>query len=209
VLKESSACTRVWIDETYIEYAGREHSLESFAAQNENVVVCKSMSKVYALSGMRVAYLCASPHQLERLRVLTPPWSVSLPAQIAATRALQADDYYSMRYRQTHEFREELVNGLRRLGIAEIVPGIANFVMFHLPSKTVTTTHIVMECRKRGLFLRDVSGMGSTPGEYAIRIAVKDGEINQRMLKILEDVFAQLGGKRDPQQPRQMEDIVA
>jgi histidinol-phosphate/aromatic aminotransferase/cobyric acid decarboxylase-like protein/predicted GNAT family N-acyltransferase len=191
VLRESSECKRVWIDETYIEYAGREHSLESFAVQSENVIVCKSMSKVYALSGMRVAYLCASPHQLEHLRALTPPWSVSLPSQIAAIHALQADDYYRMRYRQTHKLREELVNGLGRLGIAEIVPGIAIFVMFHLPSGCKTAACIVRECREQGLFLRDVSGMGSTMGEHAIRMAVKNGETNQRMLKILEDVFTQ------------------
>ena len=51
--------TRVWVDETYIEYAGADQSLEMFAARSENVIVCKSMSKVYALSGARVAYLCA------------------------------------------------------------------------------------------------------------------------------------------------------
>lgn len=187
VLHASSACKRVWIDETYIEYAGREHSLESFAAQSEHVIVCKSMSKTYALSGMRVAYLCASPHQLEPLRVLTPPWSVSLPAQIAATHALQADDYYNMRYRQTHELREELVNGLKHIGMVEIVPGTANFIMFHLPSGSRTAACIVRDCRKSGLFLRDVSGMGSTVGAYAIRMAVKDAETNQRMLQILDE----------------------
>ena len=47
------------------------------------------MSKSYALSGARVAYLCAGPHQLESLRLLSPPWAVSLPAQIAAVKALE------------------------------------------------------------------------------------------------------------------------
>src|ERR1041385_912788 len=65
--------TRVWVDETYIEYAGQNESVEQFAARSENIVVCKSMSKVYALSGARVAYLCAGAHQLEQLRALTPP----------------------------------------------------------------------------------------------------------------------------------------
>lgn len=192
VLRESAACCkRVWIDETYVEYAGREQSLEAFAVQSENTIVCKSMSKVYALSGMRVAYLCAPPHQLEPLRVLTPPWSVALPAQIAATHALRADDYYSMRYQQTHKLRAELVNGLHRLGIAEIVPGIANFVMFHLPAGGKTAACVVKECREHGLFLRDASGMGSAMGDHAIRMAVKDGDTNQRMLRILKEVLNQ------------------
>jgi len=60
-LKKVSPATRVWVDETYIEYAGSGESLEQFAARSENVIVCKSMSKVYALSGARVAYLGAGP----------------------------------------------------------------------------------------------------------------------------------------------------
>src|SRR6266567_4724142 len=101
VLSRAPARTRVWVDETYVDYAGAGQSLEPFAANSENVIVCKSMSKVYALSGARVAYLCAGPHQLEELRAITPPWVVSLPAQVAAVRALQDQDYYAARYAET------------------------------------------------------------------------------------------------------------
>jgi histidinol-phosphate/aromatic aminotransferase/cobyric acid decarboxylase-like protein len=186
VLSQAAAsCTRIWIDETYVEYAGPEQSLERFAARSEHSIVCKSMSKVYALSGMRVGYLCASPHQLESLRTLTPPWSVGLAGQIAATHALREVDFYRMRYEQTHELRAELADGLRRLGIDEIVPGCANFIMFHLPTTGQTAVGLVQACRERGLFLRDASAMGTKLGEYAIRMAVKDGPTNQRMLAIL------------------------
>ena len=85
--------TLVWIDETYIEYAGANESLEQLACTRENVIVCKSMSKVYALSGVRAAYLCCSPQLIETLKSLTPPWAVSLPAQAAAILALK-DKYY-------------------------------------------------------------------------------------------------------------------
>ena len=186
VLKESSECRRVWIDETYVDYIGLEHSLEKFAAISDNVLVCKSLSKVYALSGLRAAYLCASPHQLEELRVLTPPWSVSLPAQIAAAYALKSDDYYNMRFRETHKLRAGLIGGLQELGITEIIPGCANFVMFHLPVECVSSEYIVKTCRTHGLYLRDVSGMGSAIGNKAIRVAVKDASTNQRILEILE-----------------------
>jgi len=191
VLRESSTCKRVWIDETYIEYAGSEHSLESLASQSENVIVCKSMSKVYGLSGLRAAYLCASPHQLEELKVITPPWSVSLPAQIAATYALHANDYYAMRYWETKDLREKLVQGLSAMGITEIIPGIANFVMFHLPETMDTAESIVKTCRDRGLFLRNVAGMGSEVGRRAMRIAVKDEETNNRMLEIFRNTINQ------------------
>src|SRR5207253_9009683 len=126
VLHRAPARTRIWLDETYVEYVGAgrrsatdgggDESTERFAARSENVIICKSMSKVYALSGARVAYLCAGAHQLEDLRAITPPWVVSLPAQVAAVRALEAPDYYAARYAETANLREQLAAGLALLG---------------------------------------------------------------------------------------------
>lgn len=188
VLKDAP-CKRVWIDETYIEYAGREQSLENFAVKSNNIIICKSMSKVYALSGIRVAYLCSSAHQLESLRLLTPPWSVSLPGQIAATYAIQAHDYYQQRYDETHDLREELLQGLRQLGIERIILGTANFLLFFLPSDGINSANFIKACRELNLYLRDVSNMGGNLGEHAIRIAVKDRTTNHRMLSIMADVL--------------------
>src|SRR5262249_54560401 len=83
-LRNIPSNTRVWIDETYIEYAGLNESLEQFAVTSPNVVVCKSMSKVCALSGARAAYLCGPMDVMADLRAITPPWAVSLLAQVAA-----------------------------------------------------------------------------------------------------------------------------
>ena len=105
--------TRFWIDETYIEYCGASHSLEKFAAASHNAFVCKSMSKVYALSGLRVAYLVGPAEGIASLSCLLPPWAVSLPAQVAAVAALKEDEYYTKQYRVTAELREHLVVELK------------------------------------------------------------------------------------------------
>jgi histidinol-phosphate/aromatic aminotransferase/cobyric acid decarboxylase-like protein len=184
VLRQAAVRTRIWLDETYIEYAASGESLERFAARSENVIVCKSMSKVYGLSGARVAYLCASPHQLEELRSITPPWVVGLPAQVAAVCALQDPGYYAARYAETAQLREELVRELRWLGW-EVVPGVANFVLGHLPESGPDAAQLIRRCRERGLFLRAAEGMGSQLGTRAVRIAVKDAATNRRMIEII------------------------
>lgn len=178
--------TRVWIDETYIEYAGRSQSLEQFASRSRNVVVCKSMSKVYALSGMRVAYLCGGPHQLESLRPLTPPWVVGLPAQVAAVEALQHEDYYIERNRETHLLRQCLSDSLQTFGW-QPMPGIANFLLCRIPIGGPDADEWICRCRKHGLYLRNPFP-GKSGGSRHIRIAVKDVKTNQRMLQILGSV---------------------
>jgi len=184
VLHAAPLHTRVWVDETYVEYAGENRSLEKFAAASENVIVGKSMSKVYALSGARVAYLCAGPHQLEALRAITPPWVVGLPAQVAAVQALQASAYYAACYHETAVLREDLATGLQALGW-RVLPGIANFLLCLLPDAGPDAATVVARCRIEGLFLRDAVRMGARLGPRAIRIAVKDAVTNRQMLAII------------------------
>jgi histidinol-phosphate/aromatic aminotransferase/cobyric acid decarboxylase-like protein len=172
-----------------VEYAGLNESLETFAARSENVIVCKSMSKAFALSGARVAYLCASPHQLESLRSLSPPWAVSLPAQVAAIHALQEPDYYAAKYRETHELRGQLMEGLRGLKW-ETVPSVTNFLLCHLPADGPEAATVIARSRQRGLFLRDTLNMGSRLGARTLRVAVKDAATNRRILDILTEVLA-------------------
>ena len=144
------------------------------------------MSKVYALSGLRAGYLCAPPHIVDELRPLTPPWAVSLPAQVAAVAALQDPGYYSERYLQTQALRSQLVDGLVGLGKTEVVPGVANFVLCHLDPDGPDASTVLDRCREYDLYLRDVSTMSSRLGPHAFRIAVKDSDTNQRMVKILD-----------------------
>lgn len=185
LLADAPKATRFWVDETYVEFAGPNQSLEQIAAWSSNLVVCKSMSKVYALSGARSAYLCGPAHMIDQLRPLSPPWSVSLPAQIAACEALKARAYYSERWDETHKLRLELALGLQKLGW-EVHPGCANFLLCQLPTHQPEAKALVQACRKRNLFVRDVANMGKCFDSHTIRIAVKDARSNSSMLEILK-----------------------
>ncbi|HHY85020.1 MAG TPA: aminotransferase class I/II-fold pyridoxal phosphate-dependent enzyme [Verrucomicrobia bacterium] len=193
ILSNAPGRTRFWIDETYVEYAGAVESLERFAAASRNVVVCKSMSKVYALSGLRVAYLCGPTPWMAELRSHTPPWAIGLPAQMAAVAALRDPGYYAARYRETHRLRERLRAALTRLGWY-VVPGSANFLLCHLPESGPSAAALVDRCRAAGLYLRDAGGMGRNLGTHALRIAVKDSETNARMLGILASAWQTASG---------------
>src|SRR5262249_1686705 len=162
-----------------------DESLEPFAAASSNVIVCKSMSKAYALSGVRAAYLCGPAAMIRELQTVCPPWSVSLPGQIAACEALKAVDYYRQRWRETRVLRTELTAGLRGLGW-KVVPGCANFLLCLLPASGPTAGAVVDAARKRGLFVRDVANMGTTLGDRTLRVAVKDHDTNDAIIRLLE-----------------------
>ena len=106
-----------------------------------------------------------------------------------ATYALKAVHYYDECYRQTHDLRAQLTEGLRKLGITEIIPSVTNFILFYLPHDYVKGVSFIKKCREQGLYIRDASSMGQSMEQGAIRIAVKDSTCNQRSLEILARVI--------------------
>jgi len=180
---------RFWIDETYIDFLDPLQSLELLAVDSPNVVICKSMSKAFALSGARCAYLCGNEALLDQIRRISPPWAVSLPAQIAACEALRNISYYQDRWIETDKLRSELSIRLSMLGW-EIIPGSANFLLCHIPACQPTASSLISACRKYNLFLRDVANMGQCFDDRTLRIAVKDRRTNQSMLSIIKKVLA-------------------
>ncbi len=185
ILRSAPLGTRIWIDEAYVDYVGEGESLEQFAASRTNVVVCKSLSKVYALSGLRAAYLCTNPLDAGELRQLTPPWAVSLPAQIAGVRALQSAVYYGGCYRETHRLREEFAAELRRNLDVPIFSGAINSVLLDLPAG-ISAEEVAVNCRENGLYVRTFASQGPAASRW-VRVAVKDAATNQRMVGILRE----------------------
>ncbi len=108
VVKSINKDILIIIDETYIEYIGTEFSLEKEVALHKNLVIIKSTSKAYALSGLRAAYMVADKSIITKIITFIPPRAVSLPAQIAAIEALRDSTYYQKKYEETHSLRKNM-----------------------------------------------------------------------------------------------------
>lgn len=188
-LEEASALiprhTLIWIDEAYIDYAGREQSIGDFAATQPNMIVCKSLSKVMALSGLRAAYLVTNARLANRLKLITPPWSLSLPAQLLLIEALKDLEYYRERYAETSELRGILSRNLFELGLTPRA-SVANFLLVDYPAKLPSASELLEQCAEKGLLLRNVQSMGQMTSSHSFRIAVKSESTNLRAVDILK-----------------------
>jgi len=192
ILARAPKRTLIWVDETYVDFAEPQESLESFAARSENVVIGKSMSKAYALSGLRVGYLCGPSRLAKEAWAVTPPWNISRPAQVAAIAALGDPGYYAERYRETAGLRQDLEARLALLPGVRPRRGVANFVLCEFEGIDAPT--VVELARRRGLFLRDFPTDPALRWR-AIRIAVGDGRTNDRVIGILEKVLEEHGDR--------------
>lgn len=182
-------CKMIWVDETYIDYIPDAHSLEPLVATTPSLIVCKSMSKCYALSGLRVAYTVSQ--KITELRRFIPPWAVSLPGQLAAIAALKNPTYYNQQYTIIHEQRMRLSQELQQQNFS-VLPGVANFILTFLPENTHHTSSSFIEaCKEKGVFIRDAQNMGVSLGNNSVRFAIRSSEENERILECVKQVLAQ------------------
>jgi histidinol-phosphate/aromatic aminotransferase/cobyric acid decarboxylase-like protein len=178
--------TRFWIDRTYALYDGPDRSIERFAATRSNVVVGASMSKAYALSGLRLGYLCGSADLMADVRRTMPPWGISRPAIAAGLAAIADPEYYARRYRETAVLRAELRDGLAAIPGVRPRDGAANFLLVELDEPLDAAT-VGQRCAARGLYLRAFPA--DIPLRWrALRIAVRDRPTQQRMTQIISEV---------------------
>ena len=74
------------------------------------------------------------------------------------------------------------------MSLLDVLPGIANFLLCHLPEGGPDADTVVRLARAEGVFLRDAVRMGARLGPRAVRIAVKDAAANARLLAVLRTI---------------------
>ena len=181
ILKSIPPNTLFIIDETYIEYVDKSFSLEKNVLDFENLVIIKSMSKVYALSGARVAYIVASQSIIDELGSFVPPWAVSLVGQMAGVEALKDEKYYREKYQETHRLREEMVDQLAKNKLIKIYPSVANFFLIELLDERLSAEEIAATLQKQNIYIRNTESMSSQFSNKFLRTAVKNREANERV----------------------------
>jgi histidinol-phosphate/aromatic aminotransferase/cobyric acid decarboxylase-like protein len=189
LLNELSPETLLFIDETYIDYVTPPASVETWVSRYENLIVLKSMSKFYALSGARVAYLAASRVVIEHLRAFSPPWAVSLLGQVAAVEALKDEKYYREKVHETHRLRQKLSQTLNTIAGLKVYDSVANFILMELTHSGKSAAQVYREMREQGVHIRNCDSQSLQFRGQFIRTAVKDADSNQKIAQALERVL--------------------
>lgn len=188
LLCEQSPDTLFVVDETYIEYVRAAQSIEKHAVRLKNLIVIKSMSKVYALSGARVGYMVSSAERMTLLQPFFPPWSVSLIGQIAGVEALQDPEYYAQCYNTTHTERENMRTKLQTIPNIAVYNGVANFLLVELLGN-VRASALVQQLQQQNVFIRNCDSTSVQFTDNFVRIAVKSAEENDRIVQAMRDAL--------------------
>ena len=116
----------VVIDQAYIEFGGTD--LCGLVRERGDVVVIRTLSKAFALAGIRVGYLIAPPALARKLEAIRPPGSISSLSNALALRALENLDAMRADVADTVAERERLAESLTAAGW-RVHPSCCNFLL--------------------------------------------------------------------------------
>lgn len=174
----------VVVDEAFIDFV-EEASLKKDLVQFPRLLLLRSLTKCFALPGLRVGYALGSPALLARLARSLGPWSVNALAEAAGIAAL-ADREYQERFRLViPRWREELRSGLQKFSALRVFPGAANYLLVRLMESDLTAPALKARLLAERIAIRDCSSFRGL-GPAFIRLAVRRPEEHQVLLGALE-----------------------
>lgn len=165
-------------DECFMDFVNNSESYSLRQFLNENCIILKAFTKLYAMPGIRLGYaVCGSSHIAERIQESGQFWSVSSLAQAAGIAALDETDYVDETVRYISEERRFLAAEIAKIGV-KVYSGTANFLLFK------SRAGLAEELLSQGILIRDCENFsGLTEGFY--RVAVRTHEENIRLITAL------------------------
>jgi threonine-phosphate decarboxylase len=172
---ERMSCYLV-VDEAFIDFTP-EYSVLDQVANNSYLIVLRSLTKFYALSGLRIGYGVFPKALAASVKNYKEPWTINSLAQKAGIAAVSDKAYQQKTMTVIYEEKRFLERGLKNIGI-EYFPSAANYYLL----RAKNAREIVITLRRKGILLRDCSNFSGLDGSY-LRIAVRSREENKRLLK--------------------------
>lgn len=203
------------VDEAYLPFFPDEdeRTLVPAAALRDNLIVLRSMTKIYAFPGLRIGYAVGSADTMAHLRRCQQPWTVTTAAEVAAVAALDDDEYLGTTLDLIATEAARLTELLWQMpGVQPLWPGperpqaappLANFVVASLVDTRWNSVQVQEALARRGLFVRECSNyrgleIGSRvtgPDQERLtrghlRFCVRKPKDNDMLIATLADILA-------------------
>uniref|UniRef100_UPI003AA87A07 cobyric acid synthase n=1 Tax=Candidatus Electronema sp. TJ TaxID=3401573 RepID=UPI003AA87A07 len=166
-------------------FAGFVEGYESVACCRENIITLCSLTKIYAVPGLRLGFLAAAEQHCETVRSQIAPWAVNTLAQAAGAFALGEEDYIRQSRESVRRCREQLCRDIAaELPQIRVTEGAANFLLLRLQERITAAKlaeRLLLDFKIAIRVCTDYEGLDS---QY-FRIAVRSEEENSRLVEAL------------------------
>ncbi len=177
------------VDQAFLDFALPEASTAvSLAANSQRVLVLGSLTKFFALPGLRLGYAVAHPALARKMEKMLPPWRVNSLAIAAGVASLKDERFIQQTRSWLPLSRGQLADALQKIAGLNVFDSAANFILVNSCLSGRTADQIQEQLAPQGLLIRncrDFEGLD----EYYFRVAVRGMEENLRLAGALAEAL--------------------
>ncbi|MFA7232463.1 MAG: cobyric acid synthase, partial [Victivallaceae bacterium] len=180
------------IDEAFADFLDDEFSL--LPEVPENVIVLHSLTKFFAVPGLRIGLCFASEKNTAAIRAQIPDWSVNSLAQAVGVKLLRDSAGYIENTIETiSRLRAKLIFQLLSIDGLKVFPGMANYLLIKRmrPDRNFYFTLL----KEHHIAVRDCSNFKGLDESY-FRVGVKTEAENDFLVAALKST---LGAEKKPE----------
>ncbi|WP_462409700.1 threonine-phosphate decarboxylase CobD [Neobacillus sp. Marseille-QA0830] len=178
---EKQACT-VILDEAFYDFLEDYESFISYINRFSNLIVIRSMTKMFAIPGIRLGYLAASPAVIAGLGRMQPHWSINSIALEAGVLCLNDEPFISRTKQLIGQERERLFEFFQSFGF-QTSDSKVNFYLLR-DSYFEDQLELFTFLLQKGIVPRHTYNFPGLEGRW-LRFAIKGKEENTRLMEVL------------------------
>src|SRR5262249_36753581 len=127
------------LDEAFMDFVenGEAITLIEEAQRQKNLIVLRSLTRFFALPGLRIGYMVANSELIQRIRPSQAPWSVNALAQLAGRAAMKDRVYIRRSQEYIWKERQRLYQALKKINGLHPYRPTANFLFCQLTSDKI------------------------------------------------------------------------
>lgn len=171
------------IDEAFYDFCNESIKLSNFIHDYPNLIILRSLTKMYGIPGLRLGYIIANEQIIKQLGQYQPPWSVNGVAQVIGEIALNNREFVAMTKSNVESARTRLLKQLQQLGYY-VTPSKVNFFLLREKERRNDTSNLIDFLLNNGIVPRHTFNFIGLDGNY-IRLCIKTDEENAKLVEVL------------------------
>lgn len=172
------------VDEAFIEFTSSFSSIIRLVHNYDNLIVLRSMTKVYSIPGLRLGYLLAQPKVIDLLRSCKMPWAVNVMALEAGHFIFDHVEEISIPLQQLHLDKESLMGRIADLGF-KVHPSSTHFFLAETPIFNAAKLKQYL-LKNHNLLIRDAGNFKGLTDKF-FRIATLNESQNELLINALSE----------------------
>lgn len=183
--------TTLVLDQAFADFTGYggEKKLLSLAQRNKTLLIIRSMTKFFAMPGLRIGYAVGHREIIRKICRFQYPWNVNSLAQIAALAVLRDREYMIKSREYVSKERQYLFENLSGIKGLKLYPSNSNFMLCNLMHSAIKSAGILNEALvKKGIVIRNCSNFRGL-SENFFRVAVRKRWENLKLISALKEIL--------------------